>query len=88
VSETLSGVHKVKKSYMCIEVHIIAAQAHIKYLTTLELVWAGSLGYWVTILLEKVLGVVETVDWKLSYICEDFQDYKLQHAAWRQVAIG
>jgi len=30
-----------------------------------------------------VVGLVETVDWKLHYFCEDFQD---QHAAWRQVA--
>jgi len=35
-----------------------------------------------------VVGVVETVGWKLHYFCEDFQDYKLQRAVWRQVGIG
>jgi len=36
---------------------------------------------------DEVVGVVETVDWKLRYFCEDFQAYKLQRAAWREVAM-
>jgi len=35
----------------------------------------------VKILLEKVVGAVETVDRKLRYFCEDFQEYKLRRAA-------
>jgi len=39
-------------------------------------------------LLEKVIRVVETVYWKHRYFYEDFQDYKLQRAAWREEAVG
>jgi len=38
--------------------------------------------------MDKVVGVVESVSWKLHHFCEDFQDYELLHAAWRKVAIG
>jgi len=38
-------------------------------------------------MLKKVVGVAESMDRKFLYLCEDFQDYELQHAAWRQVII-
>jgi len=40
------------------------------------------------ILPEKEVGVVEFVDRKLRYFCEDFNDYELLCATLRQVAIG